>query len=235
MTRISHGRPCFLQRNLVLSHAAGTGAPLSDERGAPGAGTENRQSGAGLIRGSVPKHVQALRTLLRKEIYPVHPEHKAPWALRETSRPLAHLSAALAGRRQRSLAADAPARARVDCALAGLAPFTLGAKEGLALLNGTQVSTALALAGLFAASRTCLPPHWSTGAHAAWMRSKGAMRHLMPRIHASRRQPGQVAVAAELKSRLLAGSRIRASHLRLRQGAGPLLAPLPAAGDGGVP
>ena len=92
---------------------------------------------------------------------------------------------------------------------AGLAPLVLGPKEGLALLNGTQFSTAYALAGLFEAERlfhTAL----ATGALATEA-AKGSDTPFDPRIHALRGQPGQIAVAETLRA-LFTGSAIRASH-----------------------
>ena len=122
--------------------------------------------------------------------------------------------------------------ARREKALARLKPLKLAAKEGLALLNGTQVSTALALAGLFAIENV-FAAALVTGAMSVDA-LKGSDTPFDERIHAVRRQPGQRAVAAQL-STLLRGSRVRASHRGLREGAGPLLAALPAAGDGRVP
>jgi histidine ammonia-lyase len=92
----------------------------------------------------------------------------------------------------------------------GLAPVTLGPKEGLALLNGTQFSAAYALAGLFEAEnllRTALV----TGALSTDA-ARGSDTPFDPRIHELRRHPGQIATAAALRA-LLSGSAIRASHL----------------------
>src|SRR3546814_13440504 len=100
------------------------------------------------------------------------------------------------------LAADALARA-------GLAPLDLAAKEGLALLNGTQFSTANALAGLFAAE-TLFTAALVTGALSTEA-AKGSDTPFDPRIHALRRHRGQIEVAAALRA-LMTGSAIRASH-----------------------
>ena len=122
--------------------------------------------------------------------------------------PLAHMAAAMIGVGDiwvdsvRTPAAQAIADA-------GLAPLVLGPKEGLALLNGTQFSTAYALAGLFEAERlfhTAL----ATGALATEA-AKGSDTPFDPRIHALRGQPGQIAVAETLRA-LFTGSAIRASH-----------------------
>src|SRR5262249_56623099 len=92
---------------------------------------------------------------------------------------------------------------------AGLKPLGLGPKEGLALLNGTQVSTALALAGLFETEKV-----FAAGVVAGAMSTdalKGSDTPFDARIHALRGQPGQIDVAAQLRG-LMAGSEIRGSH-----------------------
>jgi histidine ammonia-lyase len=101
---------------------------------------------------------------------------------------------------------------RADRALAkiGLAPLRLAAKEGLALLNGTQVSTALALAGLFAIENVFAAALVAGAMSVDAL--KGSDVPFDDRIHVLRRQDGQRRVAGSLRS-LLAGSRIRASHL----------------------
>ncbi len=205
--RISTADLALLQHNLVLSHAAGTGAPLSDEvvRLVLVLKIASLAQGFSGIR---PQTLQALRTLLRKDIYPVIPCQGSVGASGDLA-PLAHLSAVLLGvgtvrHRGRVISA------RRGLALAGLRPLKLAAKEGLALLNGTQVSTALALAGLFAIENV-FAAALVTGAMSVDA-LKGSDAPFDPRIHAIRRQPGQIAVAGELKS-LLRGSRVRASHI----------------------
>ena len=93
---------------------------------------------------------------------------------------------------------------------AGLSPLTLGPKEGLALLNGTQFSTANALAGLFE-TETLFQTALVTGA-LSMEAAKGSDTPFDPRIHALRRHAGQIETAEALR-RLMAGSAIRASHL----------------------
>jgi histidine ammonia-lyase len=93
---------------------------------------------------------------------------------------------------------------------AGIAPVTLAAKEGLALINGTQVSTALALNGLFLAERL-LEAATVAGALSVDA-AKGSDAPFDPRVHAVRGQPGQIAVA-KIYRELLVGSEIRRSHL----------------------
>jgi histidine ammonia-lyase len=123
--------------------------------------------------------------------------------------PLAHMAAAMIGvgemfvDSQRLPAADALAQA-------GLEPLTLGPKEGLALLNGTQFSTAHALASLFRAE-TLFQGALITGALSTEA-AKGSDTPFDPRIHALRRHRGQIETAQALRH-MMAGSAIRASHL----------------------
>ena len=205
--RISTADLARLQHNLVLSHAAGTGAPLSDEivRLVLVLKIASLAQGCSGIRTQT---LRALQALLRAGVYPVIPCQGSVGASGDLA-PLAHLSAALLGvGTVRHQGRVLPARRGL--ALAGLRPLKLAAKEGLALLNGTQVSTALALAGLFAIENV-FAAALLTGAMSVDA-LKGSDTPFDKRIHEVRRQPGQIAVAAEL-SALLRGSRVRASHL----------------------
>ena len=195
-----------LQRNLVLSHACGVGPLLPDAvvrlvlvlkaaslaRGASGVRVET---------------VEMLSRLLDAGIYPCIPSKGSVGASGDLA-PLAHLSAALLGigevRVEGEIVQAGAALERV-----GLRPLALGPKEGLALLNGTQVSTALALAGLFEIEKVfaaaLVAGALSTDA------LKGSDTPFDPRIHALRGQPGQIDVAAAL-CRLMEDSEIRESH-----------------------
>jgi histidine ammonia-lyase len=206
-TRIPRDQIRALQRNLVLSHAAGTGALLPDAV----VRLVLLLKIASLVKGYSGvrlETVEALIALLEHEVYPCIPGKGSVGASGDLA-PLAHVAAVLLGVGQVRI------RGRVVAAVeglkrAGLKPLVLGPKEGLALLNGTQVSTALAIFGLvqienlFAAAL-------ASGALAVDA-MKGSDAPFEARIHTLRRQPGQVHVAAVLR-RLLAGSRIRASHL----------------------
>ena len=123
-----------------------------------------------------------------------------------------------------------PARDALD--KLGMEPLELGPKEGLALINGTQASTAIALDALFMAERVF------GAAIAAGALSvdalKGSVKPFDPRLSAVRGQPGQIRVAAEI-ARLARRQRNRRQPFPLRPGAGPLQLPLPAAGDGREP
>ncbi len=206
-TRIANDQLEQLQRNLLLSHAAGVGEPLEDgvvrliltlKINALGRG----HSGVSL------ELLNLLQALLEHEIYPVIPAQGSVGASGDLA-PLAHLSIALLGLgRVRVRGVVMPALEALQGA--GLEPITLRAKEGLALINGTQVSTALALAGLFAAENL-----FAAAVVAGAMSVdalKGSDAPFDARIHAVRGQPGQIAVAREYRN-LLTGSDIRASHL----------------------
>ena len=197
----------LLQRNLVLSHSVGVGALLSDEV----VRLTMLLKIASLARGYSgvrPEVVDAMLALLNAEVYPCIPSKGSVGASGDLA-PLAHLAAVLLGwGKARHRGREMPAAEAL--AVAGVAPFTLGPKEGLALLNGTQVSTALALHGLFAAESV-----FAAAVVAGAMSVDAAMGSDTPfdaRIHALRGHRGQIA-AAEAYRRLLAGSRIRASHL----------------------
>ena len=205
-TRIPSDQLQQLQRNLVLSHSTGVGPLLSDDvvRLIIVLKIVSLSRGASGVRHEV---VQGLMALLENEIYPCIPSKGSVGASGDLA-PLAHLAAVLIGVGEASVggeivtAADALQRA-------GLTPLELGPKEGLALLNGTQVSTALALKGLFLAqdvfAAALLAGALSTDA------LKGSDAPFDPRIHALRGQPGQIEVASLLLE-LLAGSEIRESH-----------------------
>lgn len=206
-TRIPNEQLELLQRNLLLSHAAGVGEALPDavvrlvlvlkinalSRGHSGVTL-------GLI--------EALMALLEHEVYPVIPAQGSVGASGDLA-PLAHLSTTLLGiGRVRVRGRVLPALEGLR--LAGLEPLRLHAKEGLALINGTQVSTALALAGLFGAEDL-----FAAAVVAGAMSVdalKGSDSPFDDRIHQARGQLGQIAVAREYRD-LLAGSAIRASHI----------------------
>src|SRR3984957_7199556 len=206
-TRIPSDQLDLLQRNLLLSHAAGVGEALPDAvvRLILALKINSLARGYSGISLTV---IEALQTLLAREIYPVIPGQGSVGASGDLA-PLAHLSAVLLGvgdvriQGQQLPAAEGLRRA-------GLAPIRLRPKEGLALINGTQVSTALALAGLFGAEDL-----WAAAVLAGAMSVdalKGSDVPFDDRIHQTRGQPGQIEVARLYRS-LLAGSAIRASHL----------------------
>ena len=197
----------LLQKNLVLSHSVGVGALLSDEvvRLVMVLKVASLARGFSGVR---PEVVDAMVTLLNAGVYPCIPSKGSVGASGDLA-PLAHMSAALMGYGEVRVdgkvmpAAEGLERAK-------LKPLVLGPKEGLALLNGTQVSTALALHGLFAAENV-----FAAAIVAGAMSVDAAMGSdtpFDPRIHELRGHRGQIEVAATYR-RLLEGSSIRASHL----------------------
>jgi histidine ammonia-lyase len=161
--------------------------------------------GASGVRGAT---VRLLEALLAKGLTPVVPCQGSVGASGDLA-PLAHMSAAMIG--VGSFFVDGkPVPAEQALAEAGLAPLRLGPKEGLALLNGTQFSTAYALAGLFE-TENIFGAALVTGALSTDA-ARGSDAPFDPRIHLLRRHKGQIAAADSLR-RLMAGSAIRASHL----------------------
>jgi histidine ammonia-lyase len=196
-----------LQRNIVLSHAAGVGEamPIPVTRLMMALKLASLGQGAS---GVAPATVATLEALLAKGLTPVVPCQGSVGASGDLA-PLAHMTAAMIGVGEIMLD-DKCLPAGTALARAGLVPLELGPKEGLALLNGTQFSTAYALAGLFAADdlwrAAVVVGALSTDA------ARGSDAPFDPRIHLLRRHRGQIETAAALRN-LLLGSAIRASHL----------------------
>ena len=205
-TRIGAADLAALQRNLLLSHATGTGPELPDEVIRLVLALKAIALARG-YSGVRPEIVRMLLGLLRHEIYPCVPAKGSVGASGDLT-PLAHLASILIGvgeathRGRRLPATEA-------LAVAGLDPITLGPKEGLALINGTQVSTALALAGLFAAE-DAFAAAMVAGA-LSLDGAKGSSGPFDARIHAVRGHAGQADVAAAFRA-LFAGSGIMAAH-----------------------
>ena len=206
-TRISDSDLATLQRNLVLSHATGVG-PLLDDAVVR---LTLALKAVGLARGHSGvrwRIIEAILALLNHEIYPCIPEKGSVGASGDLA-PLAHLAAALIGVGDvRHRGAIVPAAEGLRAA--GIEPLELAPKEGLALLNGTQVSTALALTGLLA-SEDRLAASLVTGA-LTLDAARGSDAPFDPRVQELRLHPGQRDTAAVLHM-LLEGSAIRASHV----------------------
>ena len=195
-----------LQRNLVLSHCCGVGPPLD-------AATTRLMMALKLLSlghgasGVAWATVAQIEAMLAADILPVIPAQGSVGASGDLA-PLAHMAAAMIGEGEaRHAGTILPARQALD--RAGLAPLVLGPKEGLALLNGTQFSTACALAGLWGARRN-LEAALVTGALSTDA-IMGSDAPLAAGIHALRGHRGQIDVAAAQRA-LLAGSEIRESH-----------------------
>ena len=205
--RIAEGDLAQLQVNLVRSHAAGIGEPLKDATVRLILLLKLQSLALG-HSGLSPETFATLAGLLEKDVLPVIPGQGSVGACGDLA-PLAHMGLVLIGegeahyKGERMPGTEALKRA-------GLKPATLGPKEGLALLNGTQVSTAIALHALIETEAVM-----QAAAIAGAMSTdaiKGTDTPFDPRIHALRPHKGQVELAA-LYRKLLAGSAIRASHL----------------------
>jgi histidine ammonia-lyase len=205
--RIPLGDLEVLQRNLVLSHAAGVGeaTPCPIVRLMSALKLASLARGASGVR---PQTVAMLEILIERGMMPVVPAQGSVGASGDLA-PLAHMAAAMIGESEfmiggRTLPADEA------LAAAELEPLRLGPKEGLALLNGTQFSTALALAALFEAE-VLLQNALVIGALSTEA-AKGSDTPFDARVHALRGHRGQAEAAAAIRA-LMAGSQIRASHL----------------------
>ena len=204
--RIGAGDLAALQRNIVLSHAAGTGEPMPAEvvRLMLALKLASLAQGASGVRAET---LALLQSMLARGVLPVIPSQGSVGASGDLA-PLAHLAAAMIGVGEAVFEGRRLPAARA-LAEAGLEPATLGPKEGLALLNGTQFSAAYALAALFEAE-TLFRAAVVTGALATDA-ARGSDAPFDPRIHALRRHRGQIETAAALRA-LMAGSAIRESH-----------------------
>jgi len=196
-----------LQRNLILSHCCGVGQPLPAEIVRLVMALKLISLGRG-ASGVQPATVAMIEAMLAGDVLPLIPEKGSVGASGDLA-PLAHMTAAMLGVGEVFYRGE-----RMDAVRglekAGLKPITLAAKEGLALINGTQVSTALALAGLFRAHRAAnaalITGALSTDA------AMGSSAPFQEEIHTLRGHKGQIETAAALRA-LLKGSEIRDSHL----------------------
>ena len=204
--RIGDGDLAQLQRNIVLSHAAGVGEPMpvAVARLMMALKLASLAQGASGVRTQT---VDLLEALLTRGLTPVVPAQGSVGASGDLA-PLAHMAAAMIGTGEIE-AGGARRPAAEALSKAGLAPLTLGPKEGLALLNGTQFSTAYALAALFEAE-TVFRSALVSGALSTEA-AKGTDAPFDARIHALRGHRGQIECGAALRA-LMAGSAIRASH-----------------------
>ena len=206
--RIDAGALDRLQLNLIRSHSVGIGAPLP----APVVRLVLATKAASLARGASGVReivIDTLLAVLRAGLVPAVPQQGSVGASGDLA-PLAHLTLALIGEGE-FVSADGTRTPAADALrAAGIAPLALAAKEGLALINGTQVSTALALHALFA-FEPVLEAALLVGAMTVDA-ARGSDGPFDPRIHALRGQPGQIDVAHCCRA-LLEGSDIRRSHL----------------------
>jgi len=205
-TRIEPEELETLQRSIVLSHAAGIGKFMTTQtvRLLMVLKVNSLARGYSGIRLSV---IQALITLINKEIYPCIPIKGSVGASGDLA-PLAHMSAVLLGEGEAFYQGERIS-ASIALQLAGLPPVVLAPKEGLALLNGTQASTALALEGLFAAENL-LAAGTVIGAMSVEA-AKGSRSPFDARIHEVNGHQAQIHMAAAYRA-LLEHSPIEQSH-----------------------
>jgi histidine ammonia-lyase len=197
-----------LQRNLVLSHSVGVGLELSERvtRLAMALKIATLALGRSGVRREI---VDTLKKLLDAKIYPIIPSQGSVGASGDLA-PLAHLSCVLIGEGEARANGERISGAEA-LKRAGAAPIILGPKEGLALLNGTQISTALAL-DAYLRTEDVFDAAILSGAMSVDA-LKGSDTPFDVRIHEARGQKGQIEVAAHLRS-LLSNSAIRESHRR---------------------
>jgi histidine ammonia-lyase len=204
--RISDDQLATLQRNLILSHSVGVGEYIAPQivrliGALKIASLSHGASGARL------ETIEMIVRLIEKNLIPAVPAQGSVGASGDLA-PLAHFVAAMMGIGEFLVEGRALPAARV-LSEAGLEPLVLAPKEGLALLNGTQVSTGLAMAGFFEIERA-FEASLVTGI-LSLDGAKGTDTPFDARIHALRPHRGQVDVAATMRT-LIEGSAIRESH-----------------------
>jgi histidine ammonia-lyase len=205
--RIAPKDTATLQRNLILSHCAGVGAniPRRHARLMMVLKLLSLGRGASGVRWEL---IELLQDMLAQGVTPLIPAQGSVGASGDLA-PLAHMTAVMIGEGMAEVQGQVMTGAQA-LAKVGLTPIALGPKEGLALINGTQFSTAFALAGLFdgwnAAQNALVTASLSTDA------IMGSTAPLHAQIHDLRGHAGQIQAAAVMRV-LLAGSEIRDSHL----------------------
>ncbi|WP_054005891.1 histidine ammonia-lyase [Cypionkella psychrotolerans] len=205
--RIAPADTATLQRNLILSHCCGVGEAIPRRHARLLMVLKLLSFGRG-ASGVRWEFVELLEAMLAKGVTPQIPAQGSVGASGDLA-PLAHMTAVIIGEGEAEYQGQILPGAKA-LAAAGLTPLQLGPKEGLAFINGTQFSTAFALAGLFdgwnAAQSALVTSALSTDA------IMGSTAPLQPEIHSLRGHAGQIEAAAFMRE-LLAGSEIRESHI----------------------
>ncbi|MAU52677.1 MAG: histidine ammonia-lyase [Roseovarius sp.] len=204
--KIAAGDTATLQRNLILSHCCGVGEPLdpATTRLMMALKLLSLGRGASGVRWEI---VALIEGMLAAGVVPVVPVQGSVGASGDLA-PLAHMAAVMIGAGE-AVIGDARLPGGEALARAGLRSVVLGPKEGLALINGTQFSTALALAALFEGWRGAVASMVTAALSTDAI--MGSTAPLQPEIHALRGHAGQIEVAREMRA-LMAGSEIRESH-----------------------
>jgi histidine ammonia-lyase len=196
-----------LQKNLVRSHSTGVGPDLGvpEVRGMILLRAQVLAFGLSGVRAEL---VDALVAMLNASVHPRIPAQGSVGASGDLA-PLAHLALAMIGEGEAQLGAGPFVPASEALASAGLAPITLEAKEGLALINGTQFMASLGTLAVLDAERLCLAADVAGAMSLEAL--KGSARPFDERLHAARPHPGQIRVAANMRA-LLTESEIMESH-----------------------
>ncbi|UWR57824.1 histidine ammonia-lyase [Phaeobacter inhibens] len=205
-TKIAPEDTATLQRNLILSHCCGVGEALPEDKTRLMMTLKLLSMGRGAsgVRWLV---IDQIEQMLAHGVVPVIPSQGSVGASGDLA-PLAHMAAAMIGAGEATY--DGARMSSADALKkAGLEPIVLGPKEGLGLINGTQFSTACALAGLFDAWR--MAEASMTIASLSTDAIMGSTAPLIADIHALRGHAGQIDVAREMRG-IMDGSEIRESH-----------------------
>ncbi|MCA2006162.1 histidine ammonia-lyase [Tritonibacter mobilis] len=205
-TKIASEDTATLQRNLILSHSCGVGEPLAEDKVRLMMVLKLLSLGRGAsgVRWLV---INQIEEMLARGVTPVVPSQGSVGASGDLA-PLAHMTAAMIGEGEATFGAERLSGAEA-LKRAGLQPIVLGPKEGLGLINGTQFSTACALAGLFQA----LDLARASMAIASLTTDAimGSTAPLVADIHTLRGHAGQIDVAQVMRD-IMDGSEIRESH-----------------------
>ena len=204
---ISKEDNAILQKNLIMSHACGQGSPFPRETVRAMMVLRANALAVG-NSGIRPRVVQQLIDMINADIVPIVPEKGSLGASGDLA-PLAHMALVLIGLGEAFYKGERMSGSKA-LALAGLHPVTLEAKEGLALINGTQAMTAVGALAVYDAFN--LYKTASLASALSFQALRGIVDALDPRIHELRRQRGQVECAADMR-RL-----VEASALTTRQG-----------------
>ena len=196
-----------LQRNLILSHCCGVGPAISRAHARLMMALKLLSLGRGAsgIRLSL---VNLIEALLEKGVTPVIPTQGSVGASGDLA-PLAHMAAVLMGEGEAEYQGEVLSGSDA-LSKAGLSPLELGPKEGLALINGTQFSTAFALTGLFDAWQVAMTALVTSAMSTDAI--MGSTAPLQPEIHTLRGHAGQIEAAHTMRT-MLSGSEIRESHV----------------------